>query len=668
MIKFEYKFEKKGATYKDVTAGDTNNHIWIDVGNSVSFNVFDNHVTGSNCQSTVEVVLKNPGRIENIAKGIQGEKAVIIHVHEYPDLDAMVSTRIIEQCLLEEGSKEKFLKEHYDQETGKFKKLIELVSRVDAGKSKVVTKDTLYFRISQIFDASGAIQKDSDLFDNAMSKGIEYIKWAEKRLEDNPDFNLIEDDLGIEDEFNAWYKSRLNVVKEEYDNDRNLRRDENVFVHTKSGKVETVKAYVWTAPPKIEAEYTYARADGAVITSVPYVEDVNQTKGTRISVNPDLNNDDDRYDLSALAELLEEREQVAEKRLFDKEGFLRRNYGRYRERDNADSRFSKKPFVNTSDPWYFSDKGDMVDAPGGGTLISWDEIRDYLFCYARQVEKAYITYIPEGGTEEICVNNKKDWKIECKRKIAEESEKYKILTIEINADLIAHSYELLDAFYADLADLTLIDIEDVAVLHLDYGDHLYANNKWAVLFTAVKNNGKEGGQNFGVLSDIIKLDSIEQLDKSEGISIIRELDAQKEKLFALSESLKNDDKYKRGWIRKKKEELTVISTTLQALSVQKNEISQRIHDFFRKLFGIDELVQNISSALQSLYEESADRVYGNLNILSLITVPFLLVSTLFQMGALRFGAIVETEARVLPWIITAIVVVLCTVLFIKRKR
>ena len=141
-----------------------------------------------------------------------------------------------------------------------------------------------------------------------------------------------------------------------------------------TGKMDMVKAALWMQPSSGVNGYVFAReTDDCMLTVRPVcVRGVDGSPITRaiIALNPNLPGAED-LTLLPLAEILEQWEQLEEEEEYRKSGGYRRDHSHARENIGY---FARVPFSETSDPWYISKVGDLIDAPHLGSLIAYDVI------------------------------------------------------------------------------------------------------------------------------------------------------------------------------------------------------------------------------------------------------------------------------------------------------
>lgn len=101
-------------------------------------------------------------------------------------------------------------------------------------------------------------------------------------------------------------------------------------------------------------------------------------------------------------------------------------------------------------------------------------------------------------------------------------------------------------------------------------------------------------------------------------------------------------------------------------------------DVFKFVYGaldIPELKESVKDTMGMVSEYSKERVYANLNLLSMITIPFILFSTLFQIGTIKLAPLFDWSvgnssiSAVAQWTLFLVIVVIVTVIiFFGRKK
>lgn len=154
-----------------------------------------------------------------------------------------------------------------------------------------------------------------------------------------------------------------------------------------------------------------------------------------------------------MAEILEQCEQIEEEEVFRQQGIYRRDHSHSRD---SFSHFSKPPFDKTSDPWYVSDCGDIIDAPRIGSLLSYSEILSMLEnaspmvkrigvvrFYAREGE---VVPVQEAESAEISLGSLYSWTDQAVSELeSSEDQLHLFVRVAIDRDMLRHNNRLLTA-------------------------------------------------------------------------------------------------------------------------------------------------------------------------------------------------------------------------------
>lgn len=672
--KFEYSFVEYGTTCPESRDA---NEIWLDNGNRDEIGVFDHHCSQCIYESTARMLVGSLERIrETVAKLHKG--SVVFKVHYNPDMDALVSIFLMQEYI-QKG--EEYFVETYAASGAKRAGLIAYADTIDSGKGKSIGRLTLY---ALIYWLNIVVPRGENKSWLMVKEGLVFLKTAAESLDLNPEFNLYEMELPVDknDEYVQKIVEHSKEAENGYEMDSRenlLLKNQMVTIYRKDGTTKEVRAFIWKEPPKVEAEYILARWEGADLTFVPHQD--HDRRGVRISINPDSPHADD-YTLKPLVEIYEQMEQLREGQMAVDGQMLRRDYSRRREADKPDSRFAESPFCNTSDPWFFSEKEDMVDVPGVGTLLTWDELLEILLHHARLIKSTslivyekgdYVLQHITGKGVKVDVQDSADislmrWKRLCKGRLREGAGDFKLIVAVVDPLLIARSYDVLEAYYADLSESAYIDGIDCSSLHLDRRTHFFCNRKNGILFAASDRDGSVSQMCRNVLS----LDESGFLSKESVLpGIIGTVVAQREKLKEISSFLGEFDTKKDKEIRIKQTELIKLNARIQQEDTQSSQAAQEIYDCVKNRFAVEEMRNRITEAMDVVMEYTKEHVYGNLNFLSMVTVPYIIISTLFQIGMIQFSPLVVSEENAWrAWGITLILVAGSTVLFyfVRRRK
>lgn len=678
---YEYYFEKEGKTRNDHT--DINNEIWLDIGGDIEVGTFDYHNCAKGYISTVDVLVHELDLLERTRETLDPSQAVRIYLHINPDVDVLFASYYL-KFFFDNGRKA-FTERFLNNTIGKI--IENYVNDIGSGTRKNIDGITLYNLVCHLDIESvtnyWSTVNEVELSNKIMIEALGWVEQAIDSIEENGQFNLYDWDLPVKEDDVIAKKiseSVMEIKKYNYNRDKIEGRltIKDISIWIKDGKAETVKAAIWKdVPLSPSSAYIYARKEGAIVTFVPHNEYGNNA--ARISINPNIDGAVDKYSLTEVAEIYEQMEQIYDRHYLDRTGSLKRNYSRPRGNENCKV-FLKKPFSMTSDPWYVSVKGDMVDAPGNGSLIPVDVMIEILENITKMVKKTYLINLDLNLEHGVAVKETMiertyesllSWTKYMRQKLSDiHKDMYTMVITEVDASLISHNYDILDAYFMSISDGAYVDGEDKNVLHFDYRTHLYVNQSNAVLFVATSKNTTNDLQMKGMLSWSDEND----LKNSRIVNVFLKILYQREKFKEIGKFLgkfgQNDKE-----IKKKYDELIVLLTEAQADECIDSQVELDVFNFVYDALNVSSLRESVEGTMNLVSEYSKERVYANLNFLSLITIPFIVLSTLFQMGVFRFKPLLDfdTESNTvpdfLPWSVFLIVVVILTAVFLfKRKK
>lgn len=679
---YEYYFVKRGTTRATHTG--VNNEIWLDVGGSIREGTFDHHDSEKGYVSTVDVLVHELDLLESTKEKLNPKEKVRIYVHENPDVDALFSCYFLVYFL--NHTREEFM--------GRFitgacaDSIIKYVNDIDAGKRKKPEGATLYNLICHMDLQSvkdfWKVANDIELSNRIIEEAFVWIEQAISCLEENPGFNLYDWNLPIAEGdvvAKAISENLAEIEKYNYERDKKEGRLKitELSIWTKDGNIENVKAAIWREVPlSPSSSYLYARQEGAVVTFVPHHE--YGKNGARVSINPNIEGAVEKYSLTEVAEMYEQMEQIYDRRHLSESGFLRRDYSKPRG-DGKSSIFLEKPFAVTAEPWYVSETGDMVDAPRAGSLIPIEVMIEILENITKMVKKTYLVNFEldiTGGNvpSEVSVDKGMNeslltWSKRMKQTLSTtNNDVYPLVITEIDSSLISHHYDILDAYFMNISDGAYMEAEGKNVLRLDYRTHLYVNQANAVLFIATSDQTCNHIQMNGMLD----WSSVNTLKESTIVHVFSKILYQREKFKELGRFLK-DFKENTRKIKRKNEELIVLLANAQADECIDTQVELDVFEFVYDALDITKLRESVKDTMSMVSEYAKERVYANLNFLSLITIPFILLSTLFQVGMIKFKPLIDLELGDstipvgLPWLISLLIVVVITLfLFFARRK
>ena len=683
---YEYYFVNRGTT-KDNRSGK-NNEIWLDIGGYIDVGCFDHHNCVKGYVSTVDVLTHEIDLLEQTLQEIDSSRPVRIYLHINPDVDALFATYYLKYFL--ENGREKFEENFVKSTVGET--ITKYVNDIDSGRRKNIERATLYNLICHLDDDSVKnywnVTNQTELSNKMIEEALGWIERAIAELNTNSQFNLYDDDLSFDPDDIIANQIVKTMGQEKYNYERDKKEGrlviKDIAIWTKTGEIETVKAAIWNQIPLSPGSaYIYARNEGAIVTFVPHNDYGNYA--AKISINPNIPDAVEKYSLKEVAEIYEYMEQILDRKQLTAEGRLRRDYSRPRGGQHNEV-FLDKPFSMTSDPWYVSSIGDMVDAPGSGSLIPIDIMIDILENCTKMIKKTYLVKYKCGQaakahkegmaeiTTEVTAREQTQeslhgWADAVKREISKGNDDIFCFVIaEVDASLISHNYDILDAYFMSISGGAYVDAEDKNVFRSDYRTHLYVNQSNAVLFIATS---EQTSNNAIQMSGLVDWTSVKTVRSSKIVDIFEKALYQRENFKELGRFL---GKFKTNAreIKRKNGELIELLAKAQADECMDSQVELDTFTFLYDVLGIPKLRESVKDTMTMVSEYSKERVYAKLNFLSSITIPFILISTLFQVGLIRFDPLLDLAEKgipsAVPWIISLIVVVLITILLFRGKK
>lgn len=398
-VNFRYIFEKKGAIAPE---NILENNLWIDVGNTEKDGAFDHHQDGG-FASAFACVMKRTDCYEGIKSYLKADRdkaEVVIHVHEFPDLDCLFSIYAVKRMIQENKANPA---EAFDGQIVDV--LLDYVDQIDSGRGKHLPKITLYAYFCQIGAGIEDLQKRSREY---VDEGLKLLELVVRRLEENVgDVNLFKTPLNeyIDVSTLTYYPDLQKNAEKSHADYQNDKKENRVILksvklwNTALGSMQPVKAAIWEKLPSGEDEYNFARDDDdCLLTVYPYkIKEENDPEGvTRviIALNPNMP-EAEAFSLRPLAEIIEQCEQMEEELLYEQTKRYRRDHSQPRKEGG---RFDEIPFFETSDPWYFSEKEDIIDSPRADSILPYSRILSIIKNGSSMTKRAsMIQYREEDG-------------------------------------------------------------------------------------------------------------------------------------------------------------------------------------------------------------------------------------------------------------------------------
>ena len=669
-VNYHYRFIRTGTTVDPEMVDQ--NVVWIDVGNHYAENLFDHHQGIEGINSSAGAICKHPEYLSAAAKAAKSGEEITFVIHTNPDLDSIASC-FLAQFYIENG--EEGFRDFLEQKRGS--ELVSFVDSIDLGKGKITDYPTLYSILCVLGDdyQDDAGQRGG-VHRFVMMNGLEILNRCVDAAMTDAGFSYAGSDISslIEDKYSA----EINAVKKDYETylaERDLCVNSfgKVYLWTKDGHQEAVRAAIWTDLTKSSNGYNVARKEGCFLTVVPRkIKGKEGSEVTRvlISVNPDIEGYE-RFTLKPVAEILEQMEQAEEAVEYEKGGQLRRDYSKPRSEAGL---FSTKPFSVTADPWFISPAEDVVNAPGAGSILEYSNIIDVIQHNAGRVKRAYSLAITRDETQRhtaasVCIRSQYDnvysiteWLQKSKDQFNSDPESYMVFIAELDASIICRNNRLLDSYCLSLVGRSLIDRQDACFYHPDYRTSIYCDGRCTVILLATDESGYEKTD----LSRILPLSSGNELTESVLINDIAKSVSAKWELEDISNRMEKS-LGKRKEIETLNNMIIRLSAKLIEQDANKDDYESRIHHFIQERIELLKMNEMVKSDVHILVAESRDRTLFKFNLLSSIAVPFLLISTLFQVSFFTFEEMLflKGDQAKAAWGITGLAVLIITIIIYR---
>lgn len=606
-MNFRYVFEKKGEVAPE---NILENNLWIDVGNTVKDGVFDHHQDGG-FGSAFEGVLRRTDCYEKIKSYIKSDRAnaeIVIHVHEYPDIDCVFSVYAVYRMI----------EKKCDNPLSAFDKkiaeaLMDYVNRIDGGREKCLSKSTLYAYFCKIGADLDDLQKRSQELIDEGAKLLELI--VEKLEKADDEVNLFE--MPLEEyidvsslKYYSDLQKKLEETNRSYHNDK---RENRVIIksinlwNTITKSMEPVKAAIWEKLPQGEDEYVFARdEDECILTVYPYkIKEENSIDGTTqvlIALNPNMA-EAQKYSLLPLAEVIEQCEQIEEDLLYEQTKRYRRDHSKSRE----DGRFAEIPFYETSDPWYISEKGDIIDSPRAYSIIPYDRILSIIENDSSMTKMVSVLRykggnghvdmekVPDmgeisfgelfGRTREMIENIKDGQEIQ-----------HIFVYVKVDPSMLRYSNNWLKTCCLNMVGKKDSDFSKDNILQIDYRTCLYTDNSITILAAIDRYNKSLGSlindndlKESQICIDLKNLLEHQSELRSIGVSLSKTI----QKITQNSEEI---DRFN--------ERLVSLNTRIEEDDLIVNPLEQEVYAFIKRTFGIENLKDSVTTSAQLLIKNA----------------------------------------------------------------
>lgn len=632
-------FERSGEIARDCVL---ENHLWVDVGNRDDVGVFDHHQKGG-LRSSFEAVLTRTKNYDGLKRYLsehtEEDTEVTFHVHAYPDVDCIFSVYAIRKMIEQRAENPG---EVFGARTKE--KLLEYVNAIDSGHKKLLSKPTLYAYVCKI---GVGIENAKERSQKVIDEGCKLADMVVNALEENPEIDLFTQTL---DEYLDvlkldCYESLKEIIKNaesSYQNDKAYNRMELMQIglwDKDNRRAEPVKAAVWKKRASDEDLYAYAREkDNCVLTVYyPKLEEGRDDSFTRviISLNPDAEGGEN-LTILPFAEILEQMEQIEEEKYYVSNGRYRRDHSMPRD---VEGHFSVLPFSETSDPWYISQKEDMIDGPRAGTLLSYDQILSVILNSASKRKNEfgetvlelstlfrnvdYASYYKSEGEEEgVKVSAEEHAEVSfgdvyntTRGKLmnmkGNASFLHLLAVVKIDPVMLQYNNDILKASCLNMVGKTGSMMSQENLLCINYSSFLYTDQSITIVAYA-----KMKGQDLSFLEG--------RIDKSRIGQDIKKLLENRLELMAIGSSLTEKIQKMSGIAsndERTDEENTGLSTNIDEFSERIERFNERIVRLSTKIEEdsviVDPLEQDIYAAIKSSFKinELKESVIDSANLL-----------------------------------------------------
>ena len=613
-VVYSYVFEKEGALAPEHIL---ENSIWLDVGNVTKDGAFDHHQDGGP-RSAFESVMTNTDCYESLKgywrKAGKESKEIIFHVHEYPDIDCVASIFAVQRMLRENAGNPAAA---FDKETAD--QLTEYVNVIDSGKKKSISQLTLYAYFCAIGKGIEDMRQRSKVL---ISEGLKVFELVAEALRKNSEVDLfhatLNEYLSAEDLKKLdYYDTALRKVdtdrsnyQKDKDKNRVILKLANLWDAAEK-VMKPVKAAIWNQLPSGDDEYVFAREDDkCVLTVYPYKireenweNKENAFTSVVIALNPDIEGVEN-YSLLPLAEVLEQCEQLEEDLLYEKTGRYRRDHSCSRE---DAGRFSETPFFETSDPWYISEKGDIINVPRGLSLLPYNRILAMIENASAMTKRASLIRFSKTH-EGIKIENTVEYgeisfgELYRKTRSAvrslqtEENTRHLFSFVKIDPSMLRYSNNLLKACCLNMVGKSDAAISQDNILYIDYRTCLYTDPTITILTAIDRRN-----QSLGSLVDE------EHLDESRICSDLKNLLEHQLELREIGSSLSKligKIHQKEDQIESFNERLVRLNSRIESDGLISDPLEKEAYAFINNTLGIDSLKESVTTSAQLLIKNA----------------------------------------------------------------
>jgi hypothetical protein len=210
-----------------------------------------------------------------------------------------------------------------------------------------------------------------------------------------------------------------------------------------------------------------------------------------------------------------------------------------------------------------------------------------------------------------------------------------------------------------MSDSAYIDEDRKNVLRLDYRTHLYVNQGYAVLFIATSDISDSSK----LMNGMLNMTDVNTVENSKVVNLFRRVLKQRETfkdigLFLSKIPVKSKE------LTEKRDKLVKTIAEAQKNECLDSQVELDTYKFIYDVFGIDRLKESVNNAMNIISDDMNEKSYSKLNFLSSITVPFVLVSQLFQIGLISGESAFDFKSPWL-WLVIIVAVIIITIVIWK---
>ena len=595
------------------------NEVWIDVGNDLREGVYDCHQTGGEASALAAVVGHGEylSTVKDYVAACEARNQIpeiLFHIHVRPDLDCFAGMYAVIK-MFERGAAGPA--EAFRAET--LGMMLDYVNQIDNGKKKILSEPTLY---AYLIGLEAEVPEGSDKTEIICEESLRALGLVEEALNRRgqeidlfrmPLENYIDvSGLGYYDAVKQGIAREAAFYLEDKKNDIVTFRKVEVLNRV-TGKMDMVKAALWMQPSSGVNGYVFAReTDDCMLTVRPVcVRGVDGSPITRaiIALNPNLPGAED-LTLLPLAEILEQWEQLEEEEEYRKSGGYRRDHSHARENIGY---FARVPFSETSDPWYISKVGDLIDAPHLGSLIAYDVILSIIRNASAMAHRVDVLRFleEEGGkvvpvradaSEQISFGDLYEWAGKATDPPeALPNQIHLLIRVKVDQAMLRRHNRLLAACCLNMVGKSDSVMSRNSILEMDYRTCLYTDQAITILVAAdTENAALEELVGADILQSRLCLDLQNLLEQRQELRDIGS--GLSEKIQTIGHDTTEIDRFNARIVR--------LSTRIERDELITDSLELMVYSFIRNMMGIQTLKKSVIASAQLLIknaEQESDR-------------------------------------------------------------